>query len=254
MRLPAKPRGNPCVSSCSAKPRKTAEPEKWLTYNHRAMTAKDLFEAIQKGEAEKVRAAIAEEPGLARARNEQGVSAVLFARYCNHQEIVDDLLRLEPQLDVFEAAALNKRNRMAELLSLDLAQAKAFSPDGFTALHLACFFGHPNLVEMLLRYGADPNARSRNAMSVMPLHSAAAARKQRTVEWLVEYGADVNATQHGGWTALHEAARQGNAEMAEYLLSKGADAAIRSEDGKAPADLADEKSHQQVLAVLKAHA
>ena len=218
------------------------------------MSPKDLFEAIQKGELEKVRAAIAADPGLAQARNEAGVSAVLFARYCNHQEIVDEFLKLNLELDIFEAAALNKRNRTAELLSLDPGQTKAYSRDGFTALHLACFFGHPNLAEMLLRYGADPNARSRNAMGVMPLHSAAAARKQRSVEWLVEYGADVNATQQGGWTALHEAARQGNTEMAEYLLSKGADSAMRSEDGKAAADLADEKGHQLVLAALKAHA
>ncbi len=218
------------------------------------MSAKDLFETIRKGEVEKVRTAVTGAPALAGARNEQGVSAILFARYCGRQEIVDELLKLQPQLDIFEAAALNKRNRAAELLSLDHEQTKAFSPDGYTALHLACFFGHPNLAEMLLRYGADPNARSRNAMSVLPLHSAAAARKQRTIEWLVEYGADVNAAQQGGWTALHEAARQGNVEMAEYLLSKGADPSLRSEDGKTPADLAIEKGHQQVLATLKAHA
>jgi uncharacterized protein len=218
------------------------------------MTIKQLFQAIEKGEFEKVRTALAGEPELARARNEQGVSALLHARYCNRQELVDELLKANPELDIFEASALNKRNRAAELLSLDPEQAKAYSPDGYTALHLACFFGHPNLAEMLLRYGADSNARSRNAMSVTPLHSAAAARKQRSVEWLVEYGADINAAQQGGWTALHEAARQGNTEMAEYLLSKGADPMKKSDEGKVPADLANEKGHQQVLAALKAHA
>ncbi len=218
------------------------------------MKSREFFEAIEKGDLESFRRLLAAEPQLARARNEQGVSAVLHARYCNRQELLDELLKTDPELDIFEAAALNKRNRAAELLSLDPEQAKAYSPDGFTALHLACFFGHPNLAEMLLRYGADPNARSRNAMGVMPLHSAAATRKQRSVEWLVEYGADVNATQQGGWTALHEAARQGNTEMAEYLLSKGADPGRKSDEGKAPADLANEKGHQQVLAALKAHA
>ncbi len=218
------------------------------------MKSREFFQAIEQGEQETFRRLLAAEPELACARNEQGVSAILHARYCNRQELVEELLKTDLELDIFEAAALNKRNRAAELLSLDPGQAKAYSADGFTALHLACFFGHPNLAEMLLRYGADPNARSRNAMAVMPLHSAAAARKQRSVEWLVEYGADVNATQHGGWTALHEAARQGNAEMAEYLLGKGADRTKRSDDGKLPADLADEKGHQQVLAALKAHA
>ena len=218
------------------------------------MTLKELFEAIQKGESEKVRAAVAADAAVARGRNEQGISPVLFARYCNRQEIVDDLLRLNPELDIFEASALNKRNRVAELVSVDPKLAKAFSPDGFTALHLACFFGNPNIAEMLLRYGADPNAKSKNAMSLAPIHSAAASRKQRSVEWLVEYGADVNATQHGGWTALHEAANQGNMELVKYLVEKGADANKKNDKGIAAADIAKEKGHQEILAALKAHA
>lgn len=218
------------------------------------MTSKELFEAIQKGETEKVRAAAASDPKLASVRNEQGISAVLFARYCNRAEIVDELLKLEPELDVFEAAALNKRNRVAELISLDHELVKAFSPDGFTALHLACFFGNPNIAEMLLRYGADPNAVSRNPMALAPIHSAAAGRKQRSVEWLVEYGADINAIQHGGWTALHEAANQGNMELAQYLVEKGADIGKKADNGKAASDIAKEKGHQEVLAALKAHA
>ncbi len=218
------------------------------------MTTGEFFEAIEKGDGQRFLRLLRAEPGLARARNAAGVSALLHARYCNREEMVDELLKLVPELDVFEAAALNKRNRVAELISLDVEKAKAYSADGFTALHLACFFGHPNIAEMLLRYGADANARSRNAMSVTPLHSAAAARKQRSVEWLVEYGADVNATQQGGWTALHEAARQGNSEMVEYLMSKGADPAKKAENGKLAADLARENGHPEVLPALKARA
>ncbi|MBZ5647675.1 MAG: ankyrin repeat domain-containing protein [Acidobacteriia bacterium] len=216
------------------------------------MKTGEFFEAIQKGDGQRFLALLREEPGLVRARSEPCGSALLFARYCNRQEMVDELLKLNPQLDIFEAAALNKRNRVAELVSVDPEQAKAYSVDGFTALHLACFFGHPNIAEMLLRYGADANARSRNAMSVMPLHSAVAARKQRTVEWLVEYGADVNASQQGGWTALHEAARQGNRDLVEYLVSRGADITKKAENGKLAADLATENGHPEVLATLKA--
>ncbi len=219
------------------------------------MDSKEFFQAIETGQKKAFYALLASRPDLARARNGQGVSALMFACYCGRQEMVDTLLPLNAEPDLFECAALGKRNRLAELVANHLELVKAYSPDGFTALHLACFFGHPNVAEFLLRYGADANARSRNDLAVTPLHSATAnVLKLKSVEWLLEYGADPNATQPGGWTPLHSAAAHGNREMVEALVAEGADIQRKTDKGKTPADMAKEKGHPQVMAALKAHA
>ena len=44
------------------------------------------------------------------------------------------------------------------LLDDDPATANSWSPDGFTALHLAIFGGSEEAVRLLLERGADPNA------------------------------------------------------------------------------------------------
>ena len=54
----------------------------------------------------------------------------------------------------------------------------AFSDDGWTPLHLAAFFGHPKIAELLLAHAADVAARSRNANGNTPLHAALAANQK----------------------------------------------------------------------------
>ena len=79
------------------------------------------------------------------------------------------------------------------------------------------------MVELLLRLGADPNARGHT-----PLYCLANEHRGSegggVVRALAQRGANVNANdgvKH--CTALHMAARRGNLEIAEALLDCGAD-------------------------------
>src|SRR5205085_6422539 len=101
-----------------------------------------LFDAIEAGNAAEVRSLLAADPALASARSDTGVSALLWARYRNHAEVVEALLAADPELDVFDASALGHLPRLAELVEADPALANAWSADGFTPLGLAAFFGH----------------------------------------------------------------------------------------------------------------
>lgn len=213
--------------------------------------AAQFIAAVQAGEATLVRERLAEHPLLAAARDEAGISAVLHALYRRRAEIITLLLNAAPALDVFEAAALGRIERLAELLDEDRERARAFSGDGFTALHLAAFFGQEAAARLLLERGADVGAVARNAMRVTPLNSAAATRQRPVVQLLVERGAPVNAPQRGGWTALHSAAHNGETEMAEFLLSRGADAQLENDDGRTPLDLALADGHEAVAALLR---
>lgn len=158
-------------------------------------------------------------------------------------------LAAERPLDLFEAAALGDAARVAALLAEDPALVRTHAPDGFSALGLAAFFGQPACARLLIDAGAPVDEPAANAMRVTPLHSAAAAGQHEIARWLVERGAAVDARQHGGFTALHAAARNGNVALVELLLAHGADRELRSDDGQSAADFA--RDRPEVLACLR---
>jgi ankyrin repeat protein len=181
------------------------------------------------------------------------VSPILTALYEGRTAEADALLAENPELDVFEAAGTGRAERVRELLDGDPSLVQAWSPDGFQALHLAAFFGHPEAAAALLDYGADPSVVSRHEfVQVTPLHSAVAsegAEDVRTVEVLLAHGAPVNAAVEGGHTPLHSAAFNGNAALVELLLAHGADPSAAKDDGKTPLDLAREQGHADLLRI-----
>ncbi len=181
-----------------------------------------LFDAIEAGNAAAVARILAQDPSLAGSRSPTGVSAVLWARYRGHAEIVDAILAAEPVLDVFDAAALGRLGRLAQLVDDDPGQANAWSSDGFTPVGLAAFFGHPEAVRFLLAHGADVHAVARNPMRVQPLHAATAARNVEAVRLILEAGADPDAEQQEGFTALMAARLHDDTEIIDLLLAHGA--------------------------------
>jgi uncharacterized protein len=211
----------------------------------------EIFKAIASGDLERVQTLVVRDPAVAAARDEQGLSAVTQAAYHGHADIVEALLASEPELDVFEASALGQTERVGQLVDHGPEFVSAFSPDGFTPLHLAAFFGHVEIVRSLIDRGADVEAVARNPMRVRPLHSAAATRQLAIARLLVEAGADVNQTQERGFTPLHAAAQNGDVELAQLLLERGADPELATEDGRRAADFAGEKRSEQVLALLE---
>ncbi|MGZ4257612.1 MAG: ankyrin repeat domain-containing protein [Gaiellaceae bacterium] len=142
---------------------------------------------------------------------------------------VSALLADNPELDVFEAAALGRAERLRELLDEDPSRANAFGDDGFQPLGLACFFGHVEAARLLLDRGADPNSLARNEhVQAGPLHSASAAESKgpetryELCELLLDRGADPNLEQAGGFTALDAARQNGDERLEQLLLVRGA--------------------------------
>src|SRR5579862_1650484 len=180
---------------------------------------KELFEAIRAGDSSKVAALVAADPSLA-----------IFAA-----SIQGDVVALE------------------SLLAANRSFISARSEDGWTPLHLAAYFGKTEAVRLLLNKGADVNARSTNPMENHPLHAAASGRHGGVIKLLVDHGANVNARQHGGWTAMHAAARNGDLEIAKTLLAAGADVAPRADNNQSPLDLALTEGRQSIVDFLEAN-
>jgi uncharacterized protein len=156
------------------------------------------------------------------------MSELLPALYRGDRERVDELLAADPELDVFEAAAVGRTERLRELLDEDASRANAFGDDGFHPLGLACFFGHLEAARLLLDRGADVNALSTNEnVQTAAIHAAAAAGGDETtryelVKLTLEHGADPNLQQGGGFRAIDAARQNGDARIEELLLLHGA--------------------------------
>jgi ankyrin repeat protein len=201
-----------------------------------------LFEAIRAGDADRVRALLEEDPALAGACDEQGLSAVLVALYHRQEAARDALLAAGPDLGALEEAALGRTDALRKRLAADPQAIAARSPEGYTPLHLAAFFGGAEAVRALLEAGAPPDADAENPQRVRPLHSAAAAHDHDAVRALLEAGADPDVRQEGGFTPLHAAAHADDPDMVRLLLDHGADPQLSTDDGRAAAALAGNRA------------
>ena len=214
---------------------------------------RDIFELIGKGDVPGLQELLRATPSAARERNEDGVSALVWACYNFRPEVVKTVraaIEIE-NIDIFEATALGETERVRDLLDAQPEPLAAFSPDGFPLLGFASFFGHIETAKLLLERGADPNVAAKNPMKVFPLNSAASRKRTDIVRLLLDTGADPNAAQHMGYTSLHSAAHNGDVETIRLLLARGANSNPVGEDGKTPHQLAKEAGHEEAATLLQ---
>lgn len=98
------------------------------------------------------------------------------------------------------------------------------TPEGGTALQYAAESGHEDIVRLLLERGGNPQLADRNGET--PLHFAATAAIARL---LVDHGADVRARTHSGVTPLHLAC---SGAIAELLIRHGAEVDAMATQGE----------------------
>ncbi|GGE63787.1 ankyrin repeat domain-containing protein [Priestia taiwanensis] len=137
------------------------------------------------------------------------------------------------------------------LLKEDCTLVHALSEDGWSALHLAAYFGHEETVKVLIEFGADVHLKAKNNNGNIPLHAAVANKQLTIVKLLLEHGTDVHTTQSGGWTSLHEAALLGATDIVQVLIDNGADVHKTKDDGKSALDVAIEKEQEAVIQLLQ---
>src|SRR5512145_1879369 len=118
-------------------------------------TSDELARAIKAGEVGRVRELLGAQPALAAVRDAGGVSMVLLALYHQRPDVAEAVLEAGPPLDVFDAAATGRLDRLRVLLEAEPGAANAWAADGFFPLGLACFFRQPAAARLLIEAGAD---------------------------------------------------------------------------------------------------
>lgn len=215
------------------------------------MANTSFLEAVQQGNLDRVRQMLEQDPGLAQAQTENGLSAMLLAAYYGHPQVAGLLASLRSDLTLFEACVVGDLQRVQDLLAVDPELVNAFSADGFQPLGLSAFFNQPHVSRVLLEHGAEVNSLSHNAQKVPPLNSAAASGSLEIARLLLEHGANPNLRQEGGFVPLHNAAQNGQVELIELLLENGAEINVRAAAGQTPLGFALEAGRTPAVELLR---
>ena len=209
----------------------------------------EFFAAIQGGDRSTALQLLETKPSLMGRRAPSGHSPLRLARECGHADLARALGDRAAELDAFDALAAGDISRFKEVAASDVDRV---SHDGWTLLHLAAFYGEAEAVRWLLDEGASIEAVSRNGSANQPLHAAlAGVGNAEVIDLLIEAGADLGFTGGGGVTPLHLAAARGDSATAERLLAHDVDPEAETSDGKTAADLAGERGHRSLAALLR---
>ena len=171
---------------------------------------KDLFDAVDKGDAGKAAAAIAKGANVD-AQASDGSTPLMIA-------------------------AAGNFTGLAQLLLQKGAKVGLADHEGVTALHVAIDRGNQGFAQLLLAKGADVNAKEKNGRS--PLIIAADRGKAPVVKLLLDNKADPNVKATDGRTALIHAINNENFDVVKMLIDKGADVSAADTSGHTPLSLA----------------
>ncbi|TGK33785.1 ankyrin repeat domain-containing protein [Leptospira gomenensis] len=215
----------------------------------------EIFQAIAGGLNSKVIGLLKRDPDLFQATTEEGITPVLFSLYYGKLDLSKEIFRMSPNKNLFEAVALGDWDETKRVIEEFPETINSYSKDGWTALHLASYFGHFEITEFLIRSGADLALTSKSKLSYgnTALHSAIATGKKEIVSLLLERGADANSVQNPGQiTPLHVAAsRSGSIEIIQLLLRKGADKAKVNSEEQTPYSIAIGRGNDPEASALK---
>jgi len=163
-----------------------------------------LFDAIQAGEKEKVKALLEKDKTLLEAKNDRGSTALIVA------------------------ASVGK-TEMVKLLVNNGADVKAMNDFLNTPLHYAALSGDVESFILLENKGADLEAT--NNRGAYPRDYAVQSGNLELFKYIEKKGLDIEKRGSNGATLLHNAAHSGNHEIFKYLADKGMDVNATDNDG-----------------------
>jgi len=218
--------------------------------------------AVRSHDVATVRDMLEKDPALANAHRPDGISAVMLALLGlrKGEEVFQDppknetlqaVLARKPKFDIYDTAALGTAADLESMLRADPPALQRIARVGWTLLHAAAFAGNVATTELLIRKGADVNARAKNRFYNTPLHTALLTGQYATTKLLLDHGADVHMREAEGASPLHLAAESGRVELIQLLLDHGAEKASRMDDGQTAYDVAASKKFDEAAKLLK---
>ncbi len=228
-------------------------------------SAPSIHDACRRGDIERVRKLVAENPKLVDADDEHKWRPIFHAGLNSQEEVVRFLIAAGADVSAHDGDALhyasevpNNKSIVRLLVQYGALDAHVRPVDDLSRQFLAAVFLADNeRVGSLLR--AHPHlATTADGRGDMPLHHAARNGDLDIVRQLIAAGADVNATNARGHTVLYCAGGHGHAAVVQLALKHGAEADVRfTHDGENLlqwlAQYPDDQRFAKVAVVINEH-
>jgi ankyrin repeat protein len=166
------------------------------------------------GNLERVRELVEEHPDLVHARAPWNETAVEAATQMGRRDIIEYLVSKGAPVDFFTACVLGRRDHVLAELEADPARARARGVHELPALYFAGIGSQLEIAELLLRHGAGVNDA---APAAAPIHGAVMGGRPELVRWMVSRGADRALKDFQGRDARELALAMGRPELAALL-------------------------------------
>jgi len=162
---------------------------------------------------------------------------------------IGDIRAVNPLLEMLRVKETSVRQAVeGALVKLGEHHRSLLKPKLNEAILRAAKRGDADSVVLLLRVGADSNAKHQNGNTA--LIYTAGNGQAIAVHALLEAGADINAPGEHGNTALMSAVQGEHEEVVKLLVEAGADISMKSEYGETALICAAEKGNRAILDVL----
>jgi ankyrin repeat protein len=210
--------------------------------------------AVLGGDVKSVERFLARDSALLYARDANGQSVYLLAAYAGQSAVMSLFEAKGLVLDIYEAAAGGKLERVAELLRPAPGLLKIANPAGDTPVHVAALCNRSDVIENVIMYGPDfslRNPKRKNSTAAhLGLQSAPQAAAEAMAFAMIGNGLDPNLVDADGNTILHSAARTGYPRVMRLLLQKGGDASARNAAGRTALDIALANGNSEAAELL----
>lgn len=221
----------------------------------------DYFSAVEAGDVHRVKKLYREGKANLSARDSRNLTGLKIAAIKGDTEMVKTLLDLGVEhydggpKTALHYACIEGREQVVDLLLSRGASPNIGAEDQTgNPLQDAAQFGHTEIVRKLLAEKADPNSANKNGIT--PLMDATVSAKPEIVSLLICYGADVNMAENGRYerrTALMWAAEKGQKEIVRIMLYAKPDLNKVTSLGKTVLDLAKEAGQLEILDQLRSY-
>ena len=182
------------------------------------------------------------------------------ARYICGLTLREGVRRADGSLDRagFLGGAADMIKSAARIQAPWLAETRAMGRGGYPSTQLvgAVYLGNEQRVRELVAAGAPLDLVGSDGWSA--LHEASARGNVRITKLLLDgkyegEGAGINLQSNDGWTPLLDACASGHEAVVRLLLERGANATLRTKDGRTAFAIARRYKRASIMTLLEAH-